>query len=168
MANKKLEVTSASSWLTDYEPVLLPSGKVAGLRQVDVLSILTSDGEIPNILMPIVQGNISQSQIQGGEMQMQVKDLVPLNHLLERLTRACFVQPAIVDDMEAVKRGEGITVDMVSYTDKVFLIAWNLGGQERVDAAARFLKEQGTDMGAVQPSNGVSPESEPDTESAPT
>lgn len=159
-----LEITPVSAWLEDYETVRLPSGKVVGLRQVDVLSILTADGEIPNILLPVVQGHMKT----GGQasMEVDIKDLAPLNHLLERLTRACFVKPAIVDDLDAVKAGDGITVDMVSYQDKIALIAWNMGGQAQIDAATTFLEQQNASLDALQSGGDVSPESEPDAESA--
>ncbi len=158
---KKLEITPISAWLEDYELVEMPSGKVVGLRQVDVLSIITADGQIPNVLLPIIQGNMTPQE--AGQIEMSFEDLKPLNQLLGRLTRACFVEPAIVEDMEDVKRGDGILVDMVPYNDKISLIAWNLGGQARVDAAQTFLEQQEAGVVGVQPSNNVSPESEPDS-----
>ena len=164
MPNKpQLEITPISGWLDDYETVKLPSGKVVGLRQVDVLNILTVDGEIPNILIPAITGHMALSQGDNQNLEMGIEDLVQLNNLLDRLARACFVNPKIVADMDAVDRGEGITVEMVSYIDKTSLIAWNMGGQAQLDATATFLNEQEPSMVTVQPSGDIQPKPESDS-----
>ena len=89
---KPLEITPVSAWVEEYEIVYLPYAKKhVGLRQADVMSILTSDGQIPNMLLPVIQGQMTPSQAQSMEVDMD--DLSQLNGLLNKLVRACFVQP---------------------------------------------------------------------------
>jgi len=158
---KPLEITPISAWVEDYETVQLPSGKVVGLRQVDVLNILTADGRVPNMLLPVVQGHMDGVNVnENGEMVVDVDELPRLNQLLNRLTRSSFVKPAIVDTREQVERGEGILCEMVSYADKIALITYSMGGKAAIDASKKFLEQQYTGVDVVQPGKNVPQDTE--------
>lgn len=161
-------LTPIEDWLSSFEEAILPSGKKPGLRQVDVVSILTDDGQIPNILMPIIQmlmdeatGRKSTKPTIEIDMQFGAQDLVDFHRALEKLTRACFAHPQIVDTQADVDAGKGILLHHVSLTDKLALIPWAMGGQRAIDAAKTFLGEWVKSLGSLQSGNGVPPIAQP-------
>lgn len=162
----QLEITPVSAWLNDYDPVRLPSGKVVGLRSVDILSLILEDGSAPNFLTQFVEGHMSAVRMdKNGMPEMDGDDMKRFVVVINKIARACFANPPIVDDMEAVQRGEGILLSMISMEDKSALIPWGMGGQAAIDNASRFFEQQKSGSVTVLPVTGVSSESKSDAES---
>ncbi len=158
-------ITSVSAWLEDYDIITLPSGKVVGLRPVDMLSLILEDGSAPNFLIQFVQGHMENVPMNAqGQPEMDVKEMRDLLTLLNKVARVCFADPIIVDDMEAVQRGEGILLSMISLEDKMALLPWGMGGQSAVDSASRFFEQQKPDPEPVLSSLSVQPSTEPSAE----
>lgn len=153
---KPLEVTPVSAWLDDYELVTMPSGKVVGLRQTDILSLILEDGTTPNFLIQFIQGHMGALPINANEQaQLDEEDLIKLSPILNKLTIACYANPPIVNTMEEVKRGEGLLLHMVSLEDKISLILWGMGGARAVEAAGRFFEQQKRNIESSLQSNSV-------------
>lgn len=153
-----MAITPVSAWLDQYEEVELPSGRTVGLRQPDVLCLITADGNVPNLLRPML------TQQMGGkpaklptESEVTLEDLQALTEMLNRVARACFVEPAIVETMDDVRAGKGVMVDMIPYADKVALISYGMGGKRAIEAGIRFLKQQSQRLEFVPASENVTP-----------
>ena len=114
------------------DEVTLPSGLTYRLVQADILSLVDEDGHVPNLLRGVVNGERqeAQSEDEARDMLAQMTDAAPF---LNRVTRACLVCPAIVDD-EGMARGEGITLAQVPLMDKVALISYAMGGEQALQA----------------------------------
>jgi|GEM_PF-2552111 len=160
--HKPLEITPISAWVEEYEIVHLPyAQKNVGLRKVDVMDILMGDGQIPNVLLSMIQGDITPTQTQN--VQMEGDDFKRFRELLDKLARACFANPPIVDTMEEVQEGKGILSSMIPFNDKSLLIAYCMGGRAQFENATKFLEQQEGSVVAVQPSDNIPSESEPDS-----
>lgn len=143
-----MTISPVSAWLNEFEEVALPSGKVVGLRPVDVLNILTSDGRIPNVLLPIIQQQMN-GESQGMSDKMTTDDLLELTRVLEKLVRATFVEPRIVDTPADMESGRGILSSMIGFNDKLAVLAWGLGGQAALDAAKTFPDQPNADVPGI-------------------
>ena len=141
MSQKPTEVSPISAW-TDGEIVELPSKRRYRLRQLDVMSATGEDGSIPNFLLPLLSGA-------KGTAEPKPEDILALGPMLNRIASQCVVEPAIVADMEAVNRGEGITLSMIPMQDKMAMLSYAMGGQDAVNAAMRFQQKQAQSLGAV-------------------
>lgn len=130
-----------SGWKQQTGKVRLPSGNEATLRQVDVLSILSEGGDVPNVLQDLLNGS--------GKSEVKVTDMLSAMPLLNRIARLAFVAPAVVDE-GAAERGEGITVHQVSMYDKVAVMLWCMGGEAAVNAVRMFLEQSGEGVPVVQ------------------
>lgn len=139
-----MAVTTPEQWLNDYEEVTLPSGKTVGVRQFDVISILTEDGEVPTVLRPVIDNMIMQTESgqQAEEMKMDSEAFASMGRLFDRLIDACWVAPKLVETREQVLAGEGITKDMIGFNDKVYLFSWAMGGEQQLNATTTFPEGQ--------------------------
>jgi hypothetical protein len=141
MNQRTLELSPISAW-ADGELVELPSKRVYRLRQLDVLSVMGEDGNVPNFLLPLISG-------QKSNVEASPADILALGPLLNRIASQSVVEPAIVPDMEAVKRNEGITLSMIPMQDKMAMLNYAMGGQAAVSAAMRFQQKQSEPLAVV-------------------
>jgi len=137
---------SIDSWFDDYETVTLPSGKKAGLRQVDILHILSDDGSIPNFLLDQIAGQINGDEAPSSDIpdepNISLEDLQGIQKMLDRLVQACWAYPPVSDDPKKIEAREAIAISMISLTDKMSLLTWAMGGATAFQKAGDFLAEQ--------------------------
>lgn len=127
-----------SAWKQHTEIVTLPSGNDVTLKQVDILSILSENGDVPNFLLDLMSG--------GGGGDVKMRDMLASMPLLNRIARLAFVSPAIVDESS---KAEGISIHQVGMYDKLAVMMWCMSGKEAVDAVRRFLEQQGEGLSPV-------------------
>ncbi len=128
--------TSGRAWREkNQEEVTLPSGNVALLRRPDMMALATED-DAPNVLAGVVV-----AAMQGQDMkQLEIKPtgLKDLVALLNKIARAAFVSPKIVDNPQGE---DEIALADVSLADKSWILTWAMGTDGA--AAARFPGEPG-------------------------
>jgi hypothetical protein len=147
-----MEITSGKQWRSAGVPRQLPSGKVALLRRPSVFTML-SDEDAPDFLKQIVIDNIQGHKSSNGkEFKITTENLPQLTRMLERVCRACFANPRIVD---APETDDEIAITDVEDTDKMEVLTWWIGG--RLGAAQTFPAQQMGDVGAVANGDSVQP-----------
>lgn len=160
-----MPISNIQEWLQPEEltELYLPqSRKVVGVRQVDPLSLIGEDGQVPNLLRGVLEG---QANVNGNVSMTQTsaEDLAASTKFLNRLAKAVIVSPPVDDDdSAAVKAGEAIPVSFIPLADKAQILAYAVGGQAALSAVQTFPDEQASSVGAAQTSNGVPDNAEPD------
>lgn len=134
-------ISPLSEWDV-VEEVQLPSKRVVKLRQLDVISLIAENGDIPNFLMAQINGRASQQK------DITAAELMRFLPFLNQLARLMFVEPAIVSAEEA-RAGLGITLGQVPLNDKLALVTYGMGGAGAVSAVERFPEPQGGQLQAV-------------------
>jgi hypothetical protein len=127
-------VTSVQEWLSATEETTLPSGKVAQLRQLDVLSLVLGDGNIPNFLLRQMMTTPDKAK----NVTANADDIQKLIPLLNKLTQTMFAEPCIVETEAEAQAGKGICLHHVEFKDKLFLLQHAMGGALAVQNAATF------------------------------
>lgn len=129
-------ITSASAWLSAVEEVRLPSGKVAGLRAIDVMHLLSADGKISQVLRAV----IGDPKAKKKNEPPTPEEAIEMSHLADRVVRATWVSPPLAEPNDPrVAAGEAITLAHIAFNDKMAVLTWGLGGQAAIDAANAFL-----------------------------
>lgn len=144
--------TLLDQWLDDAQEVTFSNGKAAKLRDFDVLSVITQGGEVPTVLRPVV----NQMMGSGGTKQQSESDfdpqtLVGMKEVLDRVTRACWVEPKLVSVEEAAER-KGIHIDMIPFSVKMEIFNWAMGGVAAQNAATNFPQESGAGVELIHES----------------
>lgn len=140
-------ITSASTWLAKVQEVELPSGNVAGLRQVDVFNLIGADGKIPQLLRSSM-GEVGKRPAKAPTAE----DTLEMAALADRVVKACWVEPPLAPLGDPrVTAGEAITLTHISMQDKMHVLTWAMGGEAAVEAANAFLVTEGE---RVQPAPG--------------
>jgi hypothetical protein len=112
-------VTSGSAWRKTHI-AQLPSGNVAELKKPDVLDLIQNeDGTIPDMLLQFVTG---VKQVKNVEMTGETGKL--FIDLIQKLTKASFVSPRVVDNPSADNE---IALGDVELADKLFVLRWAMG-----------------------------------------
>lgn len=128
------EITKGSAWRTT-EDVELPSGKVARLQKPDVLALIMSSGEIPDVLsnqlLAGLQGAAPKEQV-----ELTAENVGGLLEVVNTVTRAAFVLPRIVNKPAETMGEDEIGIEHVAFNDRVFVLKWAMGGS--ITAAQRF------------------------------
>lgn len=145
-----MEITSGKQWRTGT-PVQLPSGNVAALRRPSVLTMVSGD-DAPEFLKHIVADNINGRKPSGTTFEITPENLPGLNQTLEKVTRACFANPRIVDDPQGE---DEISLADVSDGDRIAVFQWLIG--DALETAQSFPAQQVGDVGAVPDGDGVQP-----------
>ena len=154
--NQPLQITSASQW-KQGEVVQLPSGKVAKLKKPDVLDLIMQDGKVPDALAPLIFSNPNADLSKLGQVELTPEVLTALIPTLNRMVKACFMEPRVADNP-----GEDeISVGDVDFKDKLYLFQWALGGEGQ--AATTFPQKQAGSVAGVQSGNGVQRSPQPAT-----
>jgi len=126
------QVTSASDWRKPRELgylVELPSGNTARLGPVD-LSKLLLDGEVPDLLSPFVNRMLFEGMDQEEvEKQFSPKEDIDqareTAQLVNRICRAAFIEPRIVDSDPA---DDEILIEDVDLTDRAYVFSIAIQG----------------------------------------
>lgn len=144
MSKKDLKVTSGAEWRAG-ELVELPSGKVARLRKPDVLALISENGEVPDGLSQFMFGDSKDA-----DMAEALPAMAPL---LNRVTRAAFIEPRIVDEPS---KDDEISLEDVAMADKLFIFQWLMEGAAGQQAGT-FPEEQARNLAAVRDGTDVQP-----------
>lgn len=147
MANM-LDPTSLDAWRQRRTATLHLSGDVAVVyRQIDILSILDSDGNAPNPLMSIVQGHTKRSDgdEEGGNMIANPEGVHALRTMLNDLLVRVVVSPPLTEQGNK----DGVSVDDFTLEDKLTIFEALAGGAVNLDAAKRFPAQPTESVGVA-------------------
>lgn len=151
----QLQLTPVSDWLKG-ELVQLPSGKVVEYMELDTLSMVMESGDTPNfVLRKLMDGLNQKPASKQTEAKDEPEDMLKLVPLLNTVTRAMLVQPPIVETVEEMRAGKGITLQRVSFQDKMALFMLGIGGKARLDVQ-RFPGQSAVGLDAVPAESEVS------------
>ena len=155
-----LNPTAASSWQRQTSVVLLPSGKAAEVKQIDLAGLVLSAGEgaIPDIITQQMVEEISGKTTRRGKTkkndrndsaELTAKDLPGLMVFVNLVTRACVVSPRIVEDGEVPNYGAGeIALEDIDLTDRMHLFSVLMPSQEMA-TASRFRNRSSAHVAVV-------------------
>jgi hypothetical protein len=152
--------TPISAWVTEDEELPI-GGRNYRVRSVDVLSVLNDDGGIPNMMLPLIQQLMKIEQPKPKDEptaktpEEGKKQLEELTNTLNKITKAVLTYPPLVDDMEAVKRGEGVMLHHIPLDHKVSIMSWAMGGKAAMQASEKFLNESRRNVVTLPSSNVV-------------
>jgi len=148
---KELQVTPASEWKRKPERVLFPSGKVAEILPISMISLVLSDadGDVPDLItaqvVAMLQGAPSQSEI-----KVDKSELPRMGGFIKRIAVTSMVNPRIVDNPNYNARE--IAYEDLSDDDRGFLLNRAMPVKEMA-TAERFRKRPAA---AVEPgANGA-------------
>ena len=142
----KLKPTSGREWRRPREEgyaLTLPSGNTAVIRPV-ALDVMLQQGEIPDVLTPIVASTIwSEIKVDGDEVEANPTLGLRMIGLFDIVARAAFVEPRVVDDPQA---DDEIAPSDLSLEDKgaVFQLAI-----QPARVLAKFCEQQAAGVGPV-------------------
>lgn len=159
---QKLEtmaVTPASAWTSGLKPVklLLPSGNVCEAINKG-LNTFVEEGLIPNSLMGIVGKALEEGkEMTAVDIKAVSEDPDTLRDtikLMNAITVGCVINPEILSNLnkdgEVIRLQdrdpEGLYVDTLDDTDKLFVFQWVTGGTRDVE---RFRREQANAVASV-------------------
>lgn len=116
------------------EEVTLPSGLEVTLRKVELLD-LVGQGDVPETLNVLVKKATSTG--------FDVSDVKAFMPLLNIVTRACLVQPALSEEADA----EHLTLDEIPVGDRLAIFSW---ANQEADALGKFRPEQNGRVASAQ------------------
>ena len=149
-----LKVTSGPEWRRPREEGVLkqlPSGKVAQLRRLSLLSLIER-GTIPDPL----SGLISE-MIGGKKLTVDLNTFQDFAEILKVICQVAFIAPRIVDEPQA---DDEISIEDVDFDDRLHVFNWC---QQEVRFLQPFRQEQTGDVEAPHDSDDVPVETEPDS-----
>ena len=156
MPTKKIvQATSGKEWRRlreEGEVVELPSGHVACLRPLSLLSLMER-GKVPDTL----SGVVSQLIVKGDKPAATLETYQDFAELISWVCRVSFIEPRIVDDP---KEDNEIGIDDVNFEDRVFVFNW---AQKEVQFLMPFRPEPGGDVADVAGSQQLPLQAEPDS-----
>jgi len=153
--NKKLEVVSGKEWRREREEGLLerlPSGKVARLRKLSLLSLMER-GKIPDPL----SGLISEMIGGGKKLAVNLDVFQDFAEILKLVCMAAFVEPRIVEDPQA---DDEIGIEDVGFNDRLHVFNWC---QEEIRFLTPFRPQSEGNVEVVESGDDVPPETQPDS-----
>jgi hypothetical protein len=130
----QLQVTPANQWRRDAEAVQLPSGKVATLRRINMLSMIRKGENVPNFLAAKVTASLNGvRKVKAEKEQMSPKDAIDSVFFL---AMQAFVYPRVVEG-EAHADDE-VSIDHLSEDDIAFAASYATGDAAAIEAVAAF------------------------------
>lgn len=144
-------VTPISEWEPQAEEVTLPSGKVVKLKRPDLVSMISGEGDVPDVLSNMILSMVNGS---GGSKEIDInpETLPQIMSSLNVIAKACFVEPLLWDNPQ--RDETHIPVSWVTFGDKGFVMAWALGGQ--YEPVKTFPPAANGNMATVPTSNKLS------------
>ena len=149
MAKKELKLTPAKQW-RKTELVELPSGFVAELQRMNVLTMLQRGGDdAPNFLKNQVAQSLQQngSKKTAESITFELSDPAEVVETIHFFAKAAFVTPRLVD--EITDEEDAVFVGHLSEQDLAFVMAYALGDRVSVDALSEFHHQAEADVEPV-------------------
>lgn len=147
MSDNGYEIATLDDFRPSAEAVQLPSqngtDKRVMLRRPDMVRLISSDGNVPDLLTSIV---LAQINGRTAEVDVDETTIPQLMQMLNTIAVATFVEPALCEEDEPVD-GK-LPVAWVSFEDKGFVMSWALGVEAQ--ALQRFRQEPGGNVESVQ------------------
>ena len=142
MSEKVMQVTPASEWRRDVETVQLPSGKVAKLRRINMLSMIRKGDNVPNFLAAKVTASLNGARrVKAEKEQVSPKDAIESVFFL---AMNAFVYPRVVEG-EAHAEDE-VSIDDLSEDDIAYAASYATGDAAAIEAVAAFRNPQEADV----------------------
>jgi hypothetical protein len=154
--------TSIQAWRDKRTRLVdLPGGLAVKMRVFDPL-ILLSEGEkgIPNPLLAVVSGNTKAAadpEAAGREIMQDPQNLARLRAMLNDMLIRFVIAPPLVEQGHK----DGISVDEITLDEKMIIFNEMAGGEERLNAATRFLEEPSASLVVAPAGETVQPATEP-------
>lgn len=167
------KLTTAAEWSKDAKgrPLTVPSGKTCLVSKPEGLKAFMVNGEIPNILLPILSAALDGEGVDEETIKELVGEdpgkLAELTGLADIATINCVLEPRVVPAPRFpeghARVGEVIPpherdddnvlyVDYIEDMDKWFILRYVLAGQTDLES---FREELAKSVAGVQPSEGV-------------
>lgn len=141
---RTLDPTSVEAWKQRGVTIPLTGDVAVKIRMYDILALLSDDGDIPNPLLAVAQRRMKPGADEADEdeagraLMSDPKAVDALRGALNRIMIAVVIAPPLVEQGHA----DGVSVDAFSLEDKMIIFNELSGGDERLDAAARFPDAQ--------------------------
>lgn len=138
---KELKLTPAKSW-RKTELVELPSGNVAELQRMNVLTMVHRGGDdAPNFLKNQVAASLQQngSKKTAENITFELKDPMEAVATIHFFAKAAFVTPRLVD--APTDADNEVYIGHLSEEDLTFAMAYALGDRVSVDALSEFRRQ---------------------------
>lgn len=155
---KKLERTPASTWRQKTETVQLPSGNVAELRRLNLISMMKKKGDVPNFLIR----KISEGFLGKPIPRVLTTDKTPeedadaaIDALLW-MAKECFVYPKLVDGEP--QTDDEVCIDDIGLNDLMFVMDYAIGDISLVQTVERFRDAQNGNVEPIPASSDVADE----------
>jgi hypothetical protein len=163
MSNGQFDPTSIQAWRDKRTRLVdLPGGLAVKMRVFDPL-ILLSEGEkgIPNPLLAVVSGNTkpqgADPEAAGRAFMQDPQNLARLRAMLNDMLIRFVIAPPLVEQGHK----DGISVDEITLDEKMIIFNEMAGGEERLNAATRFLEEPSASLVVAPAGETVQPATEP-------
>jgi len=148
------------SWVNEYE-LTLPSGNVAKVKRIDLLSVLVRRN-VPDFLLPIVEKQINPRRFakKQDENEEDSHDEEEMSKFMDWLCAKVFVEPRVfVEEKDYLnfdeEEVEAILTEDIALEDKTYILSWEMGGEKGV-AAQAFRQQPVSSVASVQHSYDVS------------
>jgi len=141
---KELQVTLASEW-RKTEKVQFPSGNVAIMQSISMVSMILSDdsGDVPDLITAQVVASLQDGPAADTRVKVSIEDLRKMDPFIKRVAAACMVNPRVVDNPNH-DDGEIGYEEMID-EDKGFLLTYVMSGGKvaaEMAVAQRFRKRK--------------------------
>lgn len=132
-------------WQPKTQDLPLSKGVVL-VQEIDVLSMIVSDGSIPDTLQHFLKGKfieggssiaVESAEVASGELWEQLPELVPF---IDIVCRAALVKPRIVDAIE--NPSDEILISMLPLPDRMAIFSWVFDQMGDIEALQSFRGEQ--------------------------
>jgi len=149
-----LQVTPAAQWQRKTEIIGLPSGKVAEVQPLSMMSLILGDtaGDVPDMITAQVIAQFAGKETPS-QLEINKSELPRMGAFIKRIVVASMVNPRIVENPD-YNNGE-IAYDDVSDEDREFLMgrampARELATAERFRPGPDAIVESGSNGGKVR------------------
>lgn len=143
-------IASPMDFEVQPEEFKLPSGKTVLVRRPDLVSLISGEGDIPDVLTGLILAGLGG---QRKEFELTRESVPEIMKSLNVITIAALVQPKAWDRDEPDEAH--VPVAWIAFEDKAALFAWALGADYEQVRSFRDQKEPG--VAVVSGSNGVPP-----------
>ncbi len=135
----------ASAWQSKTQDLTLSKGVVL-VQEIDVLSMVVSDGSIPDTLQQYLKGKfieggssmaVEATEVASEDLWEQLPVLVPF---IDAVCRAALVKPKIVETIE--NPNDEILISMLPLPDRMVIFTWVFDQMGEMQALVSFRGEQ--------------------------
>lgn len=137
MTNGARPIDGAAAWAAWAEGELktLSNGLTVRVRPVDVLDMLTTDGDVYNAIQEMQQGG---GDVTADNFDAMVEQMPILRPFLDRLVCAAIAEPVVVEGNPNTEKGQ-IAAAWIPLADKLAIFSDKVGGVQTL--AGRFPGE---------------------------